>query len=97
MTTLFVARMMTGVAATGALTAALSLAADLCPPTQRGRAMLMVTLGKSLGIAGAFAITGWLFGRFAGGLQLFGDAAPWRGAHHRAGRASLPSPACRCC
>lgn len=79
--TLLVARMMTGIAATGALTAALSLAADLCPPAQRGRAMLLVMLGKAFGIAGAFAITGWLFGQIAGGLQLFGDATPWRGAH----------------
>jgi len=78
--TLFVARMMTGLAATGGVTAALSLTADLCAPTQRGRAMLMVTLGKSLGIAGAFALTGWLFGWFASGSALFG-AVSWRAVH----------------
>lgn len=77
---LFVARMMTGLAATGGVTAALSLTADLCAPTQRGRGMLLVTLGKSLGIAGAFALTGWLFGRFVSGSQPFG-AVPWRAAH----------------
>ena len=47
---LFVGRMLTGIGTTGALTAALSLTADLCRPEQRGRAMLIVTLGKSLGI-----------------------------------------------
>jgi hypothetical protein len=38
-------------------------------------------LGKAFGSAGAFAITGWLFGQIAGGSQLFGDVVPWRGAH----------------
>lgn len=75
---LFVARMMTGIGTTGALTAALSLAADLCPADQRGRAMLIVSLGKAAGQAGAFALTGLLFGVFAhGGIGLL----PWRAAH----------------
>ena len=75
---LFVARMMTGIGTTGALTAALSLAADLCRPDQRGRAMLIVSLGKAAGQAGAFAVTGTLFGLFAhGGMGLL----PWRAAH----------------
>ena len=43
--TLFVARMMTDTGAPGALTAVLSLGADLCLPAQRGRAMLVMTLG----------------------------------------------------
>eukprot|EP01037_Dinobryon_pediforme_P030180 gene30180-34136_t len=79
--TLFVARMMTGIATTGGLTAALSLAADMCPPAQRGRAMLLVTLGKSLGVAGAFALVGWLFGLFAGGLSVLGASLPRRATH----------------
>lgn len=54
--TLFMARMLAGIGTTGALTAALSLCADLCPPHQRGRALLVVTLGKALGQAGAFAL-----------------------------------------
>jgi MFS family permease len=75
---LFVARMMTGIGTTGALTAALSLAADLCRPDQRGRAMLLVTLGKSAGMAGAFAITGALFGLASrSGIAML----PWRAAH----------------
>ena len=92
--TLFVARMMTGIATTGALTAALSLAADMCAPEKRGRAMLLLALGKSMGIAGAFAVMGWLFGVFANGLDLFGGSAPWRSAHFAlalvAGVLSLP-------
>lgn len=80
---LFLARMLTGIGTTGALTAALSLCADLCAPTQRGRALLVVNLGKSLGQAAAFGLTGVLFGIFAHGAasNWLGDAAPWRSAH----------------
>ncbi|WP_088182521.1 MFS transporter [Sphingobium sp. Z007] len=82
--TLFVARMFAGIGTTGALTAALSLCADLCPPHQRGRALLVVTLGKALGQAGAFALAGWLLSLFlrqrAGGGSL-ADVAPWRAVH----------------
>lgn len=81
---LFLARMLAGVGTTGALTAALSLAADLCAPQQRGRALLVVTLGKSLGQAGAFALAGWLLSLFLRGpaLNWFGDVAPWRATHY---------------
>ncbi|MES3082811.1 MFS transporter [Sphingomonas faeni] len=80
---LFVARMLTGIGATGALTAALSLCADLCAPTQRGRALLIINLGKSLGQAMAFGLTGILFGMIAhgGAPDWFWHAAPWRSAH----------------
>lgn len=80
---LFLGRMLAGIGTTGALTAALSLMADFCAPAQRGRGMLIVTLGKSLGTAGAFAMTGWLFGLFLHGAvpAWFGDIAPWRSAH----------------
>jgi len=75
---LFAGRMMTGIGTTGALTAALSLGADLCRPEQRGRALLIVSLGKAVGQAGAFALTGLLFGVFAaGGFGLL----PWRATH----------------
>ena len=80
---LFTARMLTGIGTTGALTAALSLCADYCAPEARGRALLIVNLGKSLGIGAAFALTGWLFGLFVGRVlpvgMAFGQA--WRGAH----------------
>ncbi|WP_232834024.1 MFS transporter [Sphingomonas sp. FARSPH] len=81
--TLFVGRMLTGIGTTGALTAALSLCADLCAPTQRGRALLVVNLGKSLGQAMAFGLTGALFGlsvhKAAPDWLSYG--APWRSAH----------------
>jgi MFS family permease len=79
---LFAARMMAGIGTTGALTAALSLTADLCGPQQRGRAMLVVTLGKCMGQAGAFALAGWLLGLLMH-IYLPGIAgmAPWRGTH----------------
>lgn len=80
---LVAARMLAGVGTTGALTAALSLCADLCAPEQRGRAMLIVNLGKSLGVAAAFALSGWLFGLFVGhrAPDWFGALAPWRSTH----------------
>lgn len=83
MWSLFAARMLTGIGTTGGLTAALSLTADLCLPAERGRALLLVNLGKSAGQAGAFALTGWILGAFvAGGLALsLGTTVPWRNTH----------------
>jgi MFS family permease len=79
--TLFVARMLTGIGTTGALTAALSLAADLCTPQERGRALLIVTLGKSAGQAGAFALSGWVLGMFVAGAAPAWLSSPWRDTH----------------
>lgn len=82
-TWLTAARMLVGVGSTGSLTAALSLCADFCPASQRGRAMLIVNLGKALGVAFGFALTGWIFGvltDFASPAWL-GELAPWRGTH----------------
>lgn len=83
-TMLFIARMLAGIGTTGALTAALSLCADLCPPHQRGRALLIVTLGKALGQAGAFALAGWLLSLFLhrGAGEMFAGVAPWRATHY---------------
>lgn len=77
---LFLARMLTGIGTTGALTAALSLSADVSLPDQRGRAQLITNLGKSLGQAAAFALTGFLLGMFApaGAPRWFGEMTPWR-------------------
>ncbi|WP_447763224.1 MFS transporter [Sphingopyxis panaciterrae] len=77
------ARMLTGIGATGALTCALSLCADYCAPEQRGRAMLIVNLGKALGVALGFALMGWLFGLFVdlSAPAWLGGLAPWRSAH----------------
>lgn len=80
---LFIARMLTGIGTTGALTAALSLGADLCAAPQRGRALLIVNLGKSLGVAAAFGLSGWLYGRFVGAEMpaWLGTGQPWRSTH----------------
>ena len=77
---LFVGRMLTGIGTTAALTAALSLSADLCRPEERGRGILIVTLGKSFGQAAAFALSGWLLGMFAAEMapRWFGDYNSWR-------------------
>jgi MFS family permease len=79
---LFVGRMLAGIGTTGALTAVLSLGADMCLPHQRGRAMLINTLGKQLGIAAGFALAGALLGWFgaSGAPNWFGDISPWRSA-----------------
>lgn len=82
-TMLFAARMLTGIGTTGALTAALSLGADLCAPAQRGRAMLIINIGKMVGAAAAFALAGALFGLFdhGGGSGWRGSLEPWRATH----------------
>ncbi len=80
---LIAARMLAGIGSTGALTCALSLCADLCAPEQRGRALLIVNLGKALGQAAAFALSGWLFGLFArhAAPAWLDSVAPWRSTH----------------
>lgn len=82
-TGLFVARMFVAVGGFCSVTAAISIAADMCAPARRGSAMLILTLGKWGGSAGAFALGGWLFG-LLGSLVLpawIGPIAPWRGVH----------------
>lgn len=81
---LFVSRMLAGLGALCALPVAISIAADLTPPHQRGRALLLLSLGQSVGIAAAFALGGWLSGVFT--VPLHGpppalDVAPWRAVH----------------
>ena len=76
---LFLARMITGLGSTCAVIAAISIAADLCRPAQRGRAMMILTLGKNAGGAAAFALGGWLFGVFLA-QGMFG-MLPWRSVH----------------
>ena len=77
------ARMLVGIGSTGSLTAALSLCADFCAPAQRGKAMLIVNLGKALGVALGFALTGWLFGMLSDHAApgWLADMAPWRSTH----------------
>lgn len=80
---LFVARMMTAIGMSGALTAALSIAADLCAPDQRGRANLIINMGKIVGQAAGFALAGGLFAWFAtpGAPGWFGAMPAWRTTH----------------
>lgn len=87
---LFVGRMLTGIGTTGALTAVLSLLADMCLPEQRGRAILLANVGKSVGIAAGFAVAGWLLGWFgrADAPAWFGAIAPWRSAQWMLGLGS---------
>lgn len=82
MATLFIARMLVGIGATGALTAALSIGSDLCAPTERGRAMLIISLGKALGVASAFGAGGALYGLFAHDTGALATVIPWRGVHY---------------
>jgi MFS family permease len=88
---LFVARMLAGLGATCAISAAISLAADLCRPERRGRAMLVLTIGKWAGSAAAFALGGGLYGFFRQGGAPWASVglAPWRATHWVLGLASL--------
>jgi MFS family permease len=78
---LFVGRMLAGIGTTGALTAALSLSADLCAPQERGRGVLLISLGKALGQAAAFAVVGWTFGAFVDAAPTWLGLTPWRSTH----------------
>lgn len=80
---LFVARMLTAIGMTGALTAAVSIAADLCEPGQRGRATLILNLGKIAGQALGFALIGALFAWFTAptASAWFGAMSGWRATH----------------
>ncbi len=85
---LFVARMLGGVGANVSTTIAISLAADLCRPERRGRALLLLTIGKYAGTGLAFALGGGLLGLFIarGGIA---GLSPWRSIHLVLGLASL--------
>jgi MFS family permease len=72
---LFVARMLAGLGANISTAIAISIAADLCLPDQRGRTLLLLTVGKYAGTALAFALTGWLLGLIPAGPQA------WRSVH----------------
>ena len=76
---LFMARMLAGLGGMCALPMAISIAADLSPPDRRGRAILILSVGQIIGVAGAFALGGWLFG-VLGTTSVFGLTA-WRGVH----------------
>jgi MFS family permease len=85
---LFFARMLAGLGASISTTIGISIAADLCLPAQRGRSLMLLTVGKYAGTAGAFALGGWLFGWFGpdGGIA---SLTPWRSVHLAIGGLSL--------
>lgn len=85
---LFAARMLAGVGASISTTIAISLASDLSVPANRGRSLLLLTVGKYAGTALAFALGGWLLGHFLAQGGWAGLSA-WRSAHLVVGALSL--------
>lgn len=77
--TMFAARMLAGLGAMSIVPVAISVLADLSLPESRGRAMLFVGMGNTLGPALAFVGGGALVTAFAAGADLPGLAlTPWR-------------------
>jgi predicted MFS family arabinose efflux permease len=62
---LLLTRVATGPFVHGNIMAAESLIGDIYPPTQRGRASMLLSVGQIAGTAAAFALGGALLGRFA--------------------------------
>lgn len=76
---MFLARMLAGLGAMSIVPVAISVLADLSLPESRGRAMLFLGMGNTLGPALAFIGGGALVTAFAAGPDLPGlDLAPWR-------------------
>lgn len=88
--TLFLARMLAGVGTMSLVPVAISIVADMSAPTVRGRALLFVGIGNTVGPAMAFVIGGALFTAFSAGLSLPGvSLSPWRETSLLIGLASL--------
>ncbi|MBY0568629.1 MAG: MFS transporter [Hyphomonadaceae bacterium] len=77
---LFVARMLASIGAMCAVPVAISIAADLGPPENRGRALLVLSLGNMAGVAAAFAFGGAALGAL-NAAPLFEGLTAWRGVH----------------
>ncbi len=77
---LFIARMLASIGAMCAVPVAISLAADLSPPEQRGRSLLFLSLGNMAGVAAAFAFGGIALGALET-TPLISGLEPWRGVH----------------
>lgn len=76
---LFAARMLANIGAILAIPIAISIASDLSEPSQRGRALLPLSIGKVLGQALPVLFGGWLFSRLSADASLFGGLTAWRG------------------
>lgn len=59
---MFAARMLVGASISGAVIAAVSIASDLTDANSRGRTMMLLGLGQTLGSAATFAVVGALLG-----------------------------------
>lgn len=77
---LFVARMLASIGAMCAVPVAISIAADLGPPENRGRSLLVLSLGNMAGVAAAFAFGGAALGAL-NASPFFEELAAWRGVH----------------
>jgi MFS family permease len=76
---LFLARTLAGIGMFCALPVAISIASDLRPPEERGFAMLLLSIGKIIGVASAFGLAGALLARFGGDAAA--TMSPWRKAN----------------
>lgn len=80
-TGLFIARMLAGVGSMSIVPVAVSTLSDLAPPQNRGRAMLFVGMGNTLGPALAFVLGGALATAFGDSLDIPGlGLSAWREA-----------------
>ena len=78
-TSLFVAQMLIALGTVSLLGVMTSMIADLCPPSKRGRAVILLGVAALAGPAFAFAGGGALFGHFREhGWALFPGMAAWR-------------------
>lgn len=86
---MFLARTLAGVGAMCSLTVAISMAADLSAPSQRGRSLLALSIGNMAGAAAAFALGGALLGYYLHAPPILAGLAPWRSVHGAFAVASL--------
>lgn len=75
---MFFARTLASIGAMCALTVAISMAADLTTADTRGRSLLALALGNTVGAAAAFALGGGLLGVYAHAPPMLSGLAPWR-------------------
>jgi len=88
---LFVARCLAGLSTATIWTAILSLLADWYPPTQRGRATMVVSVGAVVGMSGAFALGGYLISEDGHGVNAWRFAMLGLGAPVLAGLTLAPA------
>lgn len=75
---IFLARMLAGIGAFSAVTVSISMAADLSTPENRGRSLMLLSLGNMVGGAMAFAFGGALLGHYSTAAPLVPGLEPWR-------------------